>query len=231
MSALPNVLDELAADAPVERLSWADVLERTSARRGRRWLAPGAAAAVLLAAAGTAVGVRLDLLTQQEALHETSRDHPDRLGPIVEIVTGDDWSLIAWRSAAGVCVDFAVPGNAAFSCGFPVRGAKPPSDHSGTGAPTHAVAGTISGGGLVGGDGKSTVFGIAARDVAAVRVELRDGRLLDAQLFTAPVELGADVKFFLLRLSLPPQRLDEPSPVAAFVAYGHSGTVIERFPL
>jgi hypothetical protein len=234
MTEVAHVLDRLAAEAPVGRLSWNDVVARSRTsggrvRRRRAALALGVAA--LLAAAGTAVAERLDLLAQQDEFHATTPDDPERLGPLVEIVSGDEWSLIAWRSAAGVCVDFAVPGNSPFSCGFPVRGAKPPSDTSGSGPPIHAVAGSVSGGGLVGGDGKSTIFGVASREVAYVRVELRGGRVLDAPLYAAPPELGADVQFFIVRLHLPPQRLGEPSQVTAFIAYDRRGGVIERSTL
>lgn len=233
MSELARELDALAADARVQRLAWDDVLERRrGARRrpGRRMLV-AAGAAALLAVAGTAVGERLGLLAQQERFHADAPDDPSRLGPLVEIVSGDAWALIAWRSSAGVCVDFAVPGNSPFSCGFPVRGAKPQGDATGGDLPTHAVAGSVSGGNLVGGDGKATVFGVAARAVASVQVELRDGRLLPAALYPAPPRLGADVTFFLLRLELPPQGLGEPSVVTAFLAYDSDGQLIERFPL
>jgi hypothetical protein len=91
----------------------------------------------LLALAGVAVSVG-SLLTQQERFHASVPDDPKRRGPLVEITSGDNWALIGWRSDVGICLDFAIPGNSPFGCGFPVRGAKPATDASGSGLPTHA---------------------------------------------------------------------------------------------
>lgn len=251
MRELAVVLDELGARALVDALSWSDV-EARSARRERRLL-PGRrrplvvafAAAGMLAIAGTAVGVGITLLDQQERFHASSPDDPERLGPLVEITSGEGWALIGWQSKFGICLDFAIPGNSPFGCGFPVRGAKPATDSSGSGPPIHAVAGQVSGGGLVGGDGKTTIFGVAADEVAAVKVELRDGNIVDAPLYDAPPELHAKVRFFIVRLLLPPERRDPArsghdygpggtilggeSDVRAFVAYDRAGNIIERF--
>lgn len=250
MRDMAAVLDELAADAPVAALSWSDVEARSEARERRRRhirrrsLIVAFAATGVLAIAGTAVGVGITLLDQQERFHASAPDHPERLGPLVEVTAGESWALIAWQSKFGVCLDFAIPGNSPFGCGFPVPGAKPATDSSGSGLPVHAVAGQVSGGGLVGGDGKTTIFGVAAEDVAAVKVELRDGSTVDAPLYDAPPELGAKVRFFIVRLQLPPaprdpgrsgrgygpggQILGGESPVRAFVAYDRSGNIKER---
>lgn len=128
----------------------------------------------------------------------------------------------------GRCLDFAVPGNSPFGCAFPVRGAKPAGDASGTGLPVHAVAGFVNGGGLVGGDGTTSIFGVAAREIAAVEIELRDGRIIKPRLYDAPPELGAELKFFIVRLPLPPPRPDTGSPVRTYRAYDHDGGLIER---
>ena len=233
MTDLANVLDELVRDAPVEKASWSDVRARARRMsrppRARRRVVLALAIAALLALAGTAVGFGVDRLTQQERFQTRLPDEPRRVGPVVEVVSGDEWALIAWRSEIGVCLEFAVLGRSPFGCGFPVRGAKRPTDTSGAGAPTHAVAGFVSGARLAGGDGKTTVFGVAAQDVAAVKVEFRDGRLVDAAVHDAPPELAADVKFFIVRLDLPRQPLNGDSPVAAYRAYDHEGNLIERF--
>ena len=227
---LAAALDELVAGAPVERSSWNDVERRARQLRrpSRRRRLVAALAAVVLGAAGTAVAVQSDFVSQQERFHARVPDDPERLGPLVEIASGENWALIAWRSEAGICVDFAIPGNSPYGCGFPVRGAKPPSDASGAGPPVHAVAGFVSGAGLVGGDGKSTIFGIAAREVAAVRITLRDARVVDAPLYDAPRELEADVRFFVVRLTLPPQTLRGRGQVRAYSAYDAHGELIER---
>ena len=253
MRDLAALLDELGAGAPVGALSWSDV-EARSEGRNRRWrrgrrrsLLVAFAATVVLALAGTAVGVGITLLDQQELFHAASPDDPERLGPLVEVASGESWALIAWQSEFGLCLDFAISGNSPFGCGFPVRGAKAATDSSGSGPPVHAVAGQVSGGGLVGGDGKTTIFGVAAEDVAAVKVELRDGNIVDAPLYDAPPELHAKVRFFIVRLLLAPAERDPDRapreygpggaslgtdhPVRAFIAYDRKGNVIERVDL
>lgn len=127
----------------------------------------------------------------------------------------DGWTLVAWQGDAGVCVDFAIPGNSPFACGFPVRGAKAAGDASGVGPPVHAVSGFVVGGNLFGGDGKATVFGVAAREVRAVAIELRSGRRVEASVYDAPQALGADLRFFLARLALAPAPLGNDGPVRA----------------
>jgi hypothetical protein len=232
MSELTPVLDELVADAPVNRANWDDVLARSRKARSlshpRKRVVLAIALVALLALAGTAVGVGLSLVSQQERFHAEMPNSPQRLGPFVEVTSSDNWALIAWRSKSGICLDFAIPGNSPYGCGFPVRGAKDPTDALGTGLPVHAVAGFFSGGNLVGGDGKATIFGVAAHEVAAVRVELRDGRVVDAPLYDAPRDLRADVAFFIVRLSVGGVGLGEGSPVRAYSAYDPEGRLIER---
>lgn len=235
MNELTTVLDELVVDAPIGRANWSDVQVRAQRhddgilrpRLASSRVAIALAAIAVLAVAGTAVALGLDLVAQQNRFHATAPDHPQRVGPIVEITSGNDWALIAWQSEVGVCLDFAIPGNSPFSCGFPVRGAKPANDATGAGLPTHAVAGTISGGNLVGGDGKATIFGVAAREINAVTVELHDGRVVNTSVYDAPLELDLEVRFFIVRLKLPPQGLRGAGPVRAFNAYA-DGRLIER---
>lgn len=232
MNELATLLDELVADAPVEKASWTEVVVRSrrigSPRRARKRLVIALAVVLLLSLGGTAVGVGFDLLRQQEGFHASVSDDPTRLGPLVEVASGDGWALIAWRSEAGLCLDFAIPRNSPFACGFPVPGAKRGSGTSGSG--THAIAGFFSGGNLVGGDGKATIFGAAAPDVAAVKVELGDGRIIEAPLQEAPPELRTDVRFFLLRLTLAQLERGRESPVRAYSAYDRGGGLIERVP-
>lgn len=175
-----------------------------------------------------AAGVAGSLLTQQERFHARAPDDPKRLGPLVEITSGGGWALIGWRSEVGICLDFAIPGNSPFGCDFPVRGAKPSTDASGSGLPTHAVAGFFSGSNLVGGDGKATIFGVAAHEVAEVKIELRDGQVISAPVYDAPPRLQTQVRFFIVRL--PPGELEHRvgSPVQAYSAYDETGTLIER---
>ena len=234
MKQLAMVLDELVADAPVEKANWPDVLARSDKlsrpRRVPKRLVLALAIVTLLALAGTAVGVGISLLTQQERFHASVPDDPKRLGPLVEITSGDNWALIGWRGEGGICLDFAIPGNSPFGCGFPVRGAKPSADASGSGLPTHAVAGFFSGSNLIGGDGKATIFGVAAHEVAAVKIELRDGRIIDAPLHDAPQALETGVRFFIARLAVGEleRHRGGPGPVRAFSAYDRTGRLIER---
>jgi hypothetical protein len=136
---LRATLEDLARDAPLHRADWADVVRRSSRKRRnarpRKRLLLALAIAALLAAAGTAIGVSTSLLTQVEHFHAELPDDPNRIGPAAEIADGEDWALVAWQSDNGICLDFAVPGNAAFGCDFPVRGAKPPSNRLGSGPP------------------------------------------------------------------------------------------------
>lgn len=247
MRDLTALLDELVVDTPVAALSWADVERRSRGvekphRWRRRRLVLSLAVAVALTIAASAVGVGLSLRDQQELYHDQASDHPERIGPVVEVASAEKWALVAWQSKLGICVDFALAGNSPFACGLPVRGAKPAADASGSGLPVHAIAGQVSGGGLVGGDGKTTVFGVAAEDVAAVKIEMRSGQMLDAALYDAAPELGTTVQFFIARVLLPAesrpnqagrvygpgQPLADESAVRAFVAYDRHGDVIER---
>jgi hypothetical protein len=149
MKELAMVLDDLAADAPVGNASWPDVLARSRRirrpRRTRKAVILASAAILIAALAGTAVGFGIDLIRQQEQFHTRRPDDPKRVGPVVEITSGAQWALLAWRSEVGLCLDFAIPGNSPFGCGFPVRGAKPATDITGSGPPIHAVAGFVSG--------------------------------------------------------------------------------------
>jgi hypothetical protein len=234
MTELSEVLDELALGAPIGRADWHDVVARSRGMRRRRVRRPmlvAAALLMLLGLVGTAVGLGGNLLAQQQRFHAQAPDHPERIGPVVQITSGDGWALIAWRSKVGLCLDFAVPDNSPFSCGFPVRGAGAPSP--GMEPPVHAVAGFVSGSNLVGvSDGKTTIFGAAASDVAAVKVELIDGRLIDAQLFEAPPELVDDVKLFIVRLSLGAVERtawrDAWYGVRGLRGYGRDGRLMER---
>lgn len=231
MSELANVLDELVADAPVKQANWTDVVARSGEparpHRPRRRLVLALAVLLLLALGGTAVGVGVDLLRQQETFHANFPDDPTRIGPLVQIVSGDEWALIAWRSEDGICLDFAIPGNSPFGCGFPVRGAGGRTDAAS--GPLHAVAGFFSGGNLVGGDGKATIFGVAAQSVAAVEVELRDGHVVEAPLYDAPAALRAEVRFFIVRLALGELERARGNPVRSYSAYDREGKLIERF--
>jgi hypothetical protein len=232
MSELHEALDGLVRDAPLNGANWNDVVarsRRSKRRRVPRRLALAAALLALLALGGTAiaVGVGVNFVRQQEQFHTQRPDDPHRVGPLVQVTNGDGWALLAWRSNVGLCLDFAVPDNSPFTCGLPVRGAG--SSAAGPGAPIRAVDGFLSGSNLVGvRDGKATVFGVAASDVAKVKVELADGRLVDTELFDAPTALRTDVRLFIVRLQLGALERTAESGVHAFLAYDSDGQLIER---
>ena len=232
MSELTSVLNELVADAPVEKANWPDVVARSRRLRRRRVprrLVLALAALALLARAGTAIGVGMSLLTQQESV-STLRFRMTQSASIAwsRSRLRQNWALIGWRSEDGICLDFAIPGNSPFGCGFPVRGAKPSTDASGGGLPTHAVAGFFSGSNLLGGDGRATIFGVAAHEVAAVKIELRDGRVINAPVYDAPPTLETEIRFFIVRLPLGELERRVGNPVRAYNAYDQAGTLIER---
>lgn len=235
MTNLHEALDGLVRGAPVDAADWNDVVARSRRiqRRGvPRRLAFAAALLALLAGAGTAVavGFGINFLSQQEQFHAKQPDDPQRIGPLVQITSGHDWALIGWRSKDGLCLDFAVPHTSPFFCGLPVRGAG--SSSAGAGAPIHAVDGFLSGSNLVGvSDGKATIFGVAAPEVATVKVELADGRLVDTELFDAPAALRTDVRPFIVRLQLGALERTVEGGVHAFLAYDSDGRLIERVPV
>jgi hypothetical protein len=244
VTKLARMLDELAADARLDGASWGDVLareERLGQRRRRRArVALAAAVAAVLALGGTGVAVGPDLLRQQERFHASAPNDPRRVGPMVEIASGESWAVIAWKTDDGsVCLDYAVPGASPFRCGFRVPGAMDPKDPSLGDLPFQVVDGSPMGGpGLVGSDGMTAIVGVAVPEVAALEVELADGRVVGAPLYDAPRELGLDLRFFVVRVRLPadlsgertsPVRpLGGVNPLRAFRAYDADGRLIER---
>jgi len=232
MKELQIVLDEFGADARVDEANWSDVVARsrraTTGYRSRRTLVLALAAVILISLASVAIAAEFDLLTQQEQFHDRTPDDPARRGQSVQVAASDNWALIAWHSEAGLCLDFAIADNSTFSCGLPVRGAMPAADANERSG--HAVAGSISGGNLVGGDGRATIFGATAPEVARVVVELANGRLVVPHVYDAPPNLDAEARFFIARLRLDEleRGLDRESPVRAYEAYDSDGRLIER---
>ena len=134
---------------------------------------------------------------------------------------GDGWSLIAWRSDRGICLDFAVPGNFASGCGFPVAGATTSPESQ-----PHAIAGLLTRG--LSADGGVGVGGLVSPAVHRVEVELADGTRVAAPLYDAPAKLATNLRFFAVnsREAASPER-----QVTALVAYNAGGKVLERLPL
>jgi len=234
MTDLRAVLDELVADAPLNRADWHEVILRSRRApdrdRSRRRLLIACAVIVLLGATGAAIAASIDLLAQQDQFHEQIPDDPKRQGRSVQVASGDNWALIAWNSDAGICLDFAINENSTFSCGFPVRGAKPVTAKTGSGPTIHAIAGAFSAGNLVGGDGEATIFGVMAHEVARATVELVDGRVVTPQVYDAPSALNSRIRFFIVRLRLDEleRGLSRKNPVHAYNAFNGEGRLVER---
>jgi hypothetical protein len=140
-----HLLDEIwrpgaSANAPRRQRAW-----KLRPRRSRLVLA--VAIFVLLAVVGTAVGVGVNLLNQQERFDEQREripGEPKRIGPLVEITSGPGWSLVAWRSNGGICLDFVVPKSSSGGCGFGVRGEPRDTAHASAPPPTHWISGGTS---------------------------------------------------------------------------------------
>lgn len=177
---------------------------------------------VLLAAVGTAVGVGVNLLTQQERFDEQREripGEPKRIGTLVEITSGPGWSLVAWRSNSGICLDFVVPMSSSGGCGFGVRGEPRDTAHASAPPPTHWISGGTSSQ-----PGAATVIdGVVAEEVARVEVVLSNGRVLHLPVIEAPAELQANVDFFLVQVPK-----DKGGLVRSFIAYSEEGQVLER---
>ncbi|HEX5468293.1 MAG TPA: hypothetical protein VFW80_04515 [Gaiellaceae bacterium] len=218
-----HFLSEISA---VDR-SFAGPLRRLLWGSSRRRVGLAAALLVLVGSVGTAIAVGTDLLTQQKRVHAEdakSQIAPQPEGDAVQIDAGSDWSLVAWKSDEGICLDYAVPGNYISACGLPVVGSPPNTAAPDAEAPTHVVAGLQT----VPDSGTLVVAGVAASTVSRVEVELDDGRMLEGRLYNAPAALDTSLRFFLLRATIEPGATDALEPRArAFQAYDASGTLLE----
>jgi hypothetical protein len=177
---------------------------------------------LLLAGAGTAVGFGINLLAQEdrfEQQRERIPGEPKRIGPLVEITSGPGWSLVAWRSNSGICLDFAVAQSSGGGCGFGVRGEPRDTAHAGTAPPEHWISGAITSGP----GGATVIDGVVAEQVARVEVVLTNGRVLRPPVIEAPIELETDVDFFLVQVPAV-----ENGGVRVFIAFGDAGKVLER---
>jgi|GEM_PF-5031555 len=177
---------------------------------------------VLLGVVGTAVGVGISLLGQQEQFdkqRESIPGEPKRIGPLVEISSGSGWSLIGWRSDRGLCLDLAVEGNSGGGCGFGVRGEPRASDVP---EPDHLISVSVTDSP----GNSSMIAGVVARQVERAELVLTDGSIVETQLIEAPAELQADVAFLLVRLPAGKREL-----LSAVVAYDKTHQVLERLEL
>lgn len=137
-------------------------------------------------------------------------------GPVVEVlrgrIHGGDVTVTAFRDPSGPCVGMTTSSQSGTGCG----GLQPGED------PRHGRFGWISGGAI--GTGEPVeLSGVVGSDVAAVEVELADGRRYPALLVSlAPAEI--DARFFVLHL------VPEAEPVAV-LAVDDDGRILTRFSL
>jgi hypothetical protein len=221
---------ELDVPAGVSRVLARAEETPVSARAPGRRTALLVAVAVLVAGAGSALGVGLsDYLSRQAAVDEQPWTPPEMkaVGARVEVARGADWSFMAWRSTQGICVAYAA-GTAdrwARACGF-APGSRPTSQN-----PSRYLGVLLTAGGEDGAsDGLGAIVGAVAPSVARVNLELSDGRTLSARTQKAPSPLEVPVRFFLVRSRLDASHTTPPGPrVTSITSYGPDGTRLERF--
>ena len=201
----------------------------------RRAIAATAVTLVAGAFGAAAIAVAFDPLSWISREHQrddTGQFTPRLLGNYSFIARGDDWALVAWRSNRGICLDYAfedrrVAGgtNGWSGCGFPVVGAPPDEVFK---QPTNTdVIGFI--GGAPGGGLPWAVAGPVSQEVAKVVVTMQDGSTSAASLFSAPDELGVNLRFYLLR-GTTPSGSGRGAPVESVSAYDASGGLLEVKP-
>ena len=162
-------------------------------RRSHRRLVLVAVALLALVLAATGVAVGVDLLQREntfDAIRERIPSEPKRQGERVVVASGAGWSLLAYRSDRGLCLDVATAQGSGGGCGFAVRGAPGSEDsHRLLSAQIGATSSSVY------------VTGVASAEVARVVVELGTGKFVDAELHVAPAKLAVTVKFFTARLA------------------------------
>jgi hypothetical protein len=165
---------------------------------------------LMLVAASTAVAVtRFDVFSGPAA--------PAPEGPRVVVASGQDWSVLAWPSADGVCLAIELPHlQGASGCGFPVVGATKGASAQGK---TKAIAGLI----LSGVDLPSGFsVGLASEEVVHVDATLLDATSSPTTIYRAPSELRTRAKIFFTRF-------DAKNPPVSFSALGQDGQVLGRW--
>jgi hypothetical protein len=236
----PLVRDELARLVPLpsgSRADWGDVVRRAGTRElnvgprrrrfrsvasPQRYVVLAVALVALVAAVGTAVGLGVDFLAEQERVDRQPWTPPwsKPTGTRVEVARGADWSFMAWKTHEGLCVAYAAGAatNWGRSCGGPpdVAGDRFSSDY--------LIATLITPSDTA--DGTGAIIGAVTEEVARVELELADGRVLSARTEESPAALETDARLFLIRAPLQAP----PNPVRTYITYGSHGERLERFP-
>jgi hypothetical protein len=188
--------------APEPTLRW-----RVSTRRRVLSLAAVLAA---LAAAGAALAVTQFGVFNGPAAPTAESDR-------VEVASSNGWSLLAWRSSAGLCLAIQLPAmQGAVGCGFPVEGATPRRD---PGEGSRVIAGlTFQTAAL----DEGFVTGVVAEEVSRVNATLRDGTTISTAMHDTPAELRMHTKIFF-------SRFDTSNPPISLTATGRDGRVLGRW--
>ncbi len=192
----------------------------------RRRLTLVAAAVLAMAVTASAIGVGVSAILEARALHRQIAERP--LGQPVQVASGAGWSLVAWQSNEGLCLDLVVPGNGATACGIPVVGAATPANSYAATSPQHEVGYVLASG--QSGQHDLAVGGVASADVRRVMLTLSDGQQIEAEVFDAPSGFPGSVHFFFADVptSAPPGGSTE-SPLRSIDAYDESGRLLEHF--
>lgn len=199
-----------------------------AARRSPRLGLAIGLAAVLVAAAGTALAIGTDFLAQQDEIDKAPWTPPEMraTGPRAIVARGPDWAFMVWRSAAdGLCVAYAAgtPDSWARSCGRSPTSAGAVPEESKYLVTLLARAGHAS----VALDRKSAIIGAVRPPVVEVELELADGRVLSAPTVDAPGMIDAQVRFFIVRAQIDAKRPGQL--VRAVVMYADGREPLERF--
>jgi hypothetical protein len=172
---------------------------------------------VVAAAGGTALALKGDLFDSTPA--------PTVVGDRVDVATGPNWAVEAWKSTRGMCLGVVISdAERAVGCGFPVVGTPPVTDAR-VPQPNHEISGMYT---SQNGDGNLYVAGVIADSVSRVEVEFRDGHVANASIYRAPSSLSTSVNFFVLRTQLSSA---DPFPIAGYRAYDDAGHLLERYPV
>lgn len=196
------------------------VRELTARPNGRRALVVVSTAAVLLLGATLAAAASISVAGRDIVPFFPPPDdvvgEPVQVGPRVlllegEAASGARWTLSAYRSDRGLCLDLAFRRGIGGGCGGGLRGEPEAEgrDWVGFGANEFAT------------DPEVFVAGPAARGVASVELELAGGGRVRTRMIEAPAELGAPIDFYFALLA-------RGARVHAIVARDGSGAVLER---
>jgi hypothetical protein len=196
------------------------VSELRARRSRRRALIVIPAAAVLLLGAAFAAAASTSVLGRDIVPFFPPPDdvvgEPVQVGPRVllaegKAASGARWTLSAYRSDSGLCLDLAFRRGIGGGCGGGLRG-EPEGEGRhwvGFGANEFAT------------DPEVFVAGPAARGVGSVELELAGGGRARTRMIEAPAELGAPINFYFAVLA-------HGARVHAVVARDGSGAVLQR---